>query len=78
MSGNLKYHHLGIPTNEKHDGEVYLENFKVHVSGYDTSPFKIEWMRFEEGAPSPELVRQFRTLLSKLMIYVKQSKEERF
>ncbi len=57
MHSNLKYHHLGIPTKEKHDGETYLEKFKVYVSGYDTSPFKIEWMRFEEGAPSPELVK---------------------
>jgi len=57
MHTNLKYHHLGIPTKEKHDGETYLEEFKVYVSGYDTSPFKIEWMRFEENSPTPELVK---------------------
>jgi hypothetical protein len=54
---NFKYHHLGIPTKDKHAGEVYLEKFKTYVFGYDTSPYKIEWMRFEEGAPSPELVK---------------------
>ena len=57
MHTDLKYHHLGIPTKEKHDGETYLEEFKVYVSGYDTSPFKIEWMRFEENSPTPELVK---------------------
>ncbi len=57
MHTNLKYHHLGIPTKEKHDGETYLEEFKVYVSGYDTSPFKIEWIRFEENSPTPELVK---------------------
>jgi len=57
MHADLKYHHLGIPTKEKRAGETYLEEFKVYVSGYDTSPYKIEWMRFEEGAPSPELVK---------------------
>ncbi len=57
MHTNLKYHHLGIPTKEKHDGETYLEEFNVYVSGYDTSPFKIEWMRFEENSPTPELVK---------------------
>ena len=57
MHTDLKYHHLGIPTKEKHDGETYLEEFKVYVSGYDTSPFKIEWMRFEENSQTPELVK---------------------
>ena len=53
----LKYHHLGIPTKEKRDGETYLEKFKVYVSGYDTSPFKIEWMRYEQDSHTPELVK---------------------
>ena len=57
MPADLKYHHLGIPTKEKRDGETYLEKFKVYVSGYDTSPFKIEWMRYEQDSPTPELVK---------------------
>jgi len=27
------------------------------VSGYETSPFGIEWMRFEPDCPLPELVK---------------------
>jgi hypothetical protein len=54
---DLKYHHLGIPTKEKRDGETYLREFKVYVSGYDTSPFKIEWMRYENDSLTPELVK---------------------
>jgi len=53
----MKYHHLGIPTNERHDGEHYLDEFKMYVSGYETSPFGIEWMRFEEDCPLPEIVK---------------------
>jgi hypothetical protein len=53
----LRYHHLGIPTSERRPGERYLPEFRMYVSGYDTSPFGIEWMRFEEGCPLPELVR---------------------
>jgi len=53
----MKYHHVGIPTNVPRDGEVYLERFKTYVSGFDTSRFGVEWMRFEEGAPVPELVK---------------------
>ena len=53
----LRYHHLGVPTKIKREGETYLEKFKVYVSGYDTSPYKIEWMRYEEDSPINDLVK---------------------
>jgi hypothetical protein len=52
-----KYHHLGIPTDIPRSGENYLEEFKVHVAGFDTSPYGVEWMRFEPDCPLPELVK---------------------
>lgn len=52
-----RYHHLGIPTDVPREGERYLEKYKVHVSGYETSPYGIEWMRFEPDSPLPELVK---------------------
>jgi hypothetical protein len=55
---HLKYHHLGIPTNEPRSGETHLPDFGVHVSGYDTSRFRIEWMRYDQGSSVPELVRR--------------------
>jgi hypothetical protein len=54
----LQYNHLGIPTTEKKPGERYLPDYKMWVSGYETSHFKIEWMRFEPGCPLPELVQR--------------------
>ena len=48
---------MGIPTTEQRPGETYLERFKVYVAGYETSPFGIEWMRFEPDSPFPELVK---------------------
>ncbi len=51
------YHHLGIPTTEKRTDEEYLSQFKTYVSGYKTSPYGIEWMRFEPDAPLTELVK---------------------
>lgn len=53
----LRYHHLGIPTKEKKLGEVYLEQYKMYVSGYEESPYHIEWMRFEPDCPLPEIVQ---------------------
>jgi hypothetical protein len=52
-----KYHHLGIPTDKKMAGERYIEKFKFYVSGFETSPFGIEWMRFEDDSPFDELIK---------------------
>jgi len=52
-----QYHHLGIPTNKKMPNERYIEKFKFYVSGFDSSPYGIEWMRFEEDSPFDELIK---------------------
>lgn len=52
-----RYHHIGIPTKEVRAGERYLPHLKMHVSGYETSPFRVEWMRFDTDCPLPELVK---------------------
>lgn len=52
-----RYHHLGVPTTEPRPGEVYLEQLKVHVAGFESSPYGIQWMRFESGSPLPEIVK---------------------
>jgi hypothetical protein len=57
MEQGLKYHHIGIPTNVSRENEEYLEKFKMYCTGYDTSPYGVEWMRFETDSPLPELVK---------------------
>ena len=52
-----EYHHLGIPTSVKMEKETYIEQGKVYVSGYEESPYGIEWMRYEQDSPVPELVK---------------------
>lgn len=54
----MQYHHLGIPTDRRRANETYLPRFGVYVSGYETSPYGIEWMRFEPDSPLPELVKK--------------------
>jgi len=51
------YHHLGIPTTTPRPGERYLPHLKVHVCGFESSPYHIEWMRFDPDCPVPDLVR---------------------
>jgi hypothetical protein len=52
-----KYHHLGIPTSEKIPGEIHIPHLKIYVSGFNTSPYGIEWMRFEDDCPLSELIK---------------------
>ncbi|MFB0555463.1 MAG: VOC family protein [Phycisphaerae bacterium] len=57
MKKGLRYHHIGIPTDVRRENEEYLEKFKMYDSGYETSPYGVEWMRFEPDSPLPELVK---------------------
>jgi catechol 2,3-dioxygenase-like lactoylglutathione lyase family enzyme len=52
-----RYHHLGIPTSVPRPGEVSIPHLKIHVAGFRTSPFGIEWMRFDPDCEVSELVR---------------------
>lgn len=52
-----KFHHVGIPTRRKMPGEQYLPHLKFSVSGFSSSPFGAEWMRFDADCPMPELIR---------------------
>jgi len=52
-----RYHHMGIPTTTPRPGEKYINHLKMHVSGFDTSPFGIEWMRFDPDCEISELVQ---------------------
>lgn len=53
----LRYHHLGIPTEEPRENELFLPDFGMFVTSHADSPFRIEWMRFTNDSPLPELVR---------------------
>ena len=52
-----RYHHLGIPTDIARPGETYLEQFGVYVSGFSTSPYGVEWMRFKKHSPLHEIIK---------------------
>ncbi len=52
-----RYHHLGIPTSTPRPGERYLPHLKIYVSGFDTSPYGVEWMRFKPDCQISELIK---------------------
>jgi hypothetical protein len=49
---------MGIPTSIPRENETFIEKHKMYVSGYEESPYGVEWMRFEPDSPLPELVRK--------------------
>lgn len=53
-----KFHHIGIPTTEKMPDERYLPKFKLYVSGFPSSPFGVEWMRYEKDSPINQLIQK--------------------
>jgi hypothetical protein len=52
-----RFHHLGVPTDTRREGEVYLAELGVHVAGFEASPYGVQWMRYEPGSPLPELIK---------------------
>lgn len=52
-----RYHHLGIPTTVPRPQERHLTHLKIHVCGFDTSPYGIEWIRFDPDCEVSEVVR---------------------
>ena len=52
-----RFHHIGIPTAIPRPNETYLTHLKIHVSGFETSPYGVEWMRFDEDCGLPEIIR---------------------
>ena len=52
-----RFHHLGVPTDRPRPDECYIQQFKVHVSGFESSPYGIQWMRYEPDSPIHELIR---------------------
>jgi len=53
-----RYHHIGIPTDEQRPGERRIEQLKIYVSGFDSSPYGVEWMRFDPDSPIAEIIRK--------------------
>ncbi|MGO9948061.1 MAG: hypothetical protein ACLPWG_14555 [Steroidobacteraceae bacterium] len=53
----MKYNHVGIPTTAHFDGEIPLPHLKLTVSDHQNNPFGIQWQRYWDGAPYPDLVK---------------------
>ena len=53
----MKFNHIGIPTNEPFEGEINLPHLKITCSDHQNNPYGIQWMRYWDDAPYPDLVK---------------------
>lgn len=52
-----RYHHFGIPTRTPRPDEMHIPRLKIHTASFETSPCGVQWMRFDEDAPYPEIIQ---------------------
>lgn len=55
--GFVKFDHIGIPTSGSFEGEIELPQLKMTVSDHLNNPFGIQWQRYWDDAPYPDLVK---------------------
>jgi len=53
-----EYMHIGIPVTNKKPGMNYVEAMKIWMSNPDDHEYKIEYLKFEEGTPFPEIMHR--------------------
>jgi len=53
----MKYNHIGIPVTGSFEGEIDLPHLKITVSDHANNPYGIQWQRYWDDAPYPELVK---------------------
>lgn len=55
---SAEYMHIGVPVTNKKPGMTYNEGMKLWMSNPDDYDFKIEYLKFEEGTPFPEIMHK--------------------
>jgi len=53
----MKFNQIGIPTTERFEGEIDLPHLQMTVSDHQNNPFGIQWQRYWDRAPYPDLVK---------------------
>ncbi len=55
----LKYHHIGIPSKEKRENEIYFPHLKLSCVPGINNAYGVEWTRFDEDADYPDIVKEY-------------------
>jgi len=52
-----KFSHIGIPTTEEKKWDGFYEAGKIHFTDFDKDEFGVEWVKFDENSPMPEMMQ---------------------
>jgi hypothetical protein len=52
-----RFHHVGVITDERQPGEIYVAETKVYVTNPADHPYRVEYLRFESDSPVTGPVR---------------------
>ena len=74
VTGKLgwRYHHIGIPHTQPRAREHHVAHLGVHVSGFETSPYGIEWIRFEPHCNVPAIVAMLTVVESHSVLLLRE------
>jgi len=53
---SYKFLHIGVPTTKVKPNEIYVEKMKLYKAEPEHSPFFMEYIRFQDGCPFPEIM----------------------
>lgn len=53
----MRFSHIGIPVTGSFEGEIDLPHLKMTVSDHENNPYGIQWQRYWDNAPYPDLVK---------------------
>ncbi|MCB1110794.1 MAG: hypothetical protein KDK64_07400 [Chlamydiia bacterium] len=51
------FHHLGIPTQEKKEGESYHPKYKFYSTPFGANAYRVQWLRFPKECELPEILQ---------------------
>jgi hypothetical protein len=54
---DMEFEHIGLITDEKKEGEDWVEDTRVWVTNPKEHPFHVEWLRYEPDSPVKNAVR---------------------
>lgn len=53
----MEFDHVGYRSYEKREDEMYYAPNKVWITDSSRHPFRVEWLRYEDDSPVPEIVK---------------------
>ena len=52
------FHHLGIPTDEKKEGESFHPKYKFYSTPFGANSYRVQWLRFPPECTLPDILKK--------------------